>query len=96
MTDIIAITQRAADIVVERTEATLAALQQQQNDTGGNKGKGDAAQRRKRAAYDEVAASASGEFAPARDAFEAEYGEGEYGKQQGLGLRRQAKAEGEG
>ena len=91
MTDIIAITQRAADIVRERTEATLAALQQQQNDTGGNKGKGDAAQRRKRAAYDAVAASASGEFAPARDAFEAREGEGEYGRQQGLGLRRQAR-----
>ena len=92
MTDIIAITQRTADIVKERTEAALAALQRQQNDA--NKGKGDAAQRRKRAAYDEVAAAAPGEFAAARDAFEAEYGEGEYGKQQGLGLRRQAKAEG--
>ena len=93
MTDIIAITQRAADIVVERTEATLASLKQQQNDTGGNKGKGDAAQRKKRAAYDEVAASATGEFAAAREGYDAEYGEGEYGKQQGLGLRRQAKAE---
>ena len=96
MTDIIAITQRTADIVKERTEATLAALQRQQNDTGGNKGKGDAAQRKKRAAYDEVAASAPGEFAPAREGYDAEYGEGEYGKQQGLGLRRQAKAEGGG
>ena len=82
MPDLIAITKRTQEIVLERFMRWHDDLKQQ-----AQKAK-DAPQREKRAAYEAMRATMGPEYDAARAAYDQQYGPEEFGRQVGLGIRR--------
>lgn len=82
MPDLIAITKRTQEIVLQRFMRWHDDLRQQ-----AQKSK-DAPQRQKRAAYEAMRQTMGPEYDAARAAYDQKYGPEEFGRQVGLGIKR--------
>lgn len=87
MPDLFRVTERALEIIEERFTRWYEDLLQQEETSLTEA----VPQRRRRRAYEDVAALPLEEYGAAREAFGQQFGPGEFHRQVGLGLRRQAK-----
>lgn len=85
MPDILGATERATEIIMERTQRVLKVFQASLQPGGGSSD--DAMQRQQQAAYQAVTQAPPALFAAAHAAFAAQYGPDAWLRQQSLGLR---------